>query len=120
MWASTKDARVPDRLAKISTVQEQDHLDSLQIPDRPAKILDFSPRPSNFLPNIKIVYKNNKPGRSQSQMPVLSRDREEDVPECSEREISQIFLGKIWYPGNGIQEHRPLAGMGLWDGQSEI
>ena len=38
----------------------------------------------------------------------LSRDREEDVPECSGREISWIFLGKIWFPGNGIRERRPL------------
>ena len=27
-------------------------------------------------------------------MPVLSRDREEDVPECLGREISKIFLEK--------------------------
>ena len=53
-------------------------------------------------------------------MPTLSRDREEDVPECSQRKISRIFWGKIRYLGNGIQERRPLAGMGLWDGQSEI
>ena len=38
-------------------------------------------------------------GRSQTRMLVLSRDREEDVPKCS---------GKIWFPGNGIRECRPL------------
>ena len=27
-------------------------------------------------------------------MPVLSQDREEDVPECSGQEISRIFWGK--------------------------
>ena len=50
----------------------------------------------------------NKPGRSQSRMPVLSWDRKEDVPKCSGREISQNFLGEIWFPGNGIWERRPL------------
>ena len=30
----------------------------------------------------------------------LSRDQEEDVPECSVREISRIFREKIWYPKN--------------------
>ena len=40
-------------------------------------------------------------------MPVLSRDREEDVPECSGWEISQIF-GKKRFPENGIRERRPL------------
>ena len=54
------------------------------------------------------TFKKNKPGRSQSWMPVLSRDLEEDVPECSGREISQIFLAKIWFPGYGIWERRPL------------
>ena len=34
--------------------------------------------------------------------------REEDVPECSGWEIFQIFPGKIQFPGNGIQERRPL------------
>ena len=47
-------------------------------------------------------------GSSQSQMLVLSRDGEEDVSECSGREISRIFSGKIWFPGNGIWERRPL------------
>ena len=51
----------------------------------------------------------NKTGRSQSRIPVLSRDRKEDVPECMGREISHIFLGKIWFPGNGILERRPLV-----------
>ena len=46
--------------------------------------------------------------RSQSQMLVLSRDREEDVPKCSGREISRNFLGKIRFQGNGIWECRPL------------
>ena len=41
-------------------------------------------------------------------MPELSQDQEEDVPKCSGREISRIFLGKFWFPGNGIREHRPL------------
>ena len=53
----------------------------------------------------------NKPGRSQSRMPVLSRVREEDVPECSGWEISWIFSGKIRYLGNGIRERRPLDGI---------
>ena len=39
-----------------------------------------------------------RPGSSQSRMPVLSRDREEDVPKCSGREISRIFSGKIRFP----------------------
>ena len=42
-------------------------------------------------------------------MPVLSRDREEDVPECSGPGISQIFLGNIRFPRNGIRERRPLV-----------
>ena len=42
-------------------------------------------------------------------MPVLSQDQEKDVPECSGQEISQIFLGKIRFPGNGIRECRPLV-----------
>ena len=42
-------------------------------------------------------------------MPVLSRDREEDVSECSGWEISQIFSGKIRFLGNGIRERRPLT-----------
>ena len=37
-----------------------------------------------------------------------NRDREKVVPERSVREISQIFLGKIRFPGNGIREGRPL------------
>ena len=32
--------------------------------------------------------------RWEDRMPVLSRDREEDVPTCAGREISQFFLGK--------------------------
>ena len=48
-------------------------------------------------------------------MPVLSQDREEDVPECSRLEISMIFGGKIWFLGNGIQEHRPLLERGERD-----
>ena len=50
----------------------------------------------------------NKPGRSQSPMPVLSRDREENVPECSGWEISKNFSGKIRFLGNGIWECSPL------------
>ena len=42
-------------------------------------------------------------------MTVQSQDREKVVPECSGREISRIFSGKIWFAGNGIQERRPLA-----------
>ena len=42
-------------------------------------------------------------------MPVLSRDREEDVPECSGPGISRIFSGNIRFPGNGIRERRPLV-----------
>ena len=34
--------------------------------------------------------------------------RKEDVPKFSGREIFQIFLGKIRFPGNGIPERRPL------------
>ena len=48
-------------------------------------------------------------GRSQLRMPVLSRDREEDVPKSSGLEISRIFSGKIWFLGNGIPERRPLS-----------
>ena len=33
-------------------------------------------------------------GRSQSRMPVLSLDLEEDVPNCLGWEISRKFLGK--------------------------
>ena len=49
---------------------------------------------------------------SQSRMPVLSRDREEDFPELSGQEISRIFLGKIQVPGNGTRERRPLLSGG--------
>ena len=35
--------------------------------------------------------------------------QEEDVPECSRREISQIFPGNIRFSGNTIRERRPLA-----------
>ena len=42
-------------------------------------------------------------------MPVLSRDPEEDVPECSGQEISRIFSVKIRLPGNDIGESRPLT-----------
>ena len=45
---------------------------------------------------------------SQSQMAGLRQDQEEDVSECSGWEISQIFPEKIWFPGNGIRERRPL------------
>ena len=38
-----------------------------------------------------------------------SPEWEEYVPECSRREIFQIFGGKIWFPGNGIRERRPLV-----------
>ena len=31
------------------------------------------------------------------------------VPKCSGRGISQIFLGNIQFPGNGIRERRPLV-----------
>ena len=44
-----------------------------------------------------------------SQMLVLSQNWEEDVPECSGREISQIFFIKFQFPGNGIRECRPLV-----------
>ena len=42
-------------------------------------------------------------------MPVLSRDREEDVPECSGQEISLIFPGNFRFPENAIRERRSLA-----------
>ena len=42
-------------------------------------------------------------GNGQSQMAGQRQDQEEDVPECSGREISRIFLGI------GIQECRPLS-----------
>ena len=42
-------------------------------------------------------------------MPVLSRDREEDVPKCSGQEISQIFQGNFRFPGTAIWERRPLV-----------
>ena len=48
-------------------------------------------------------------GSKQSQMTRQSRDREKVVPECSRREIFRIFLGKIWFPGNGIRERIPLS-----------
>ena len=51
-----------------------------------------------------------RPGNSQSGMPVLSWDREEDVPECSGPGISRIFPGSIRFLGNGIRERRPLTG----------
>ena len=40
---------------------------------------------------------------------LLSRDREEDVPECSGQEIFRIFLGNIRFSGNAIWERRPLS-----------
>ena len=43
-------------------------------------------------------------GSNQHQMTGLSRDREEDVPECSGPEIPRIFSGKIRFPGNAIWE----------------
>ena len=49
-----------------------------------------------------------RPGNSKSRMSVLSWDREDDIPECSVPGISRIFLGNIWFPGNGIRERRPL------------
>ena len=57
---------------------------------------------------LNISRTETRPGSSQSRMPVLSRDPEEDVPKCSGWEISRIFLGKIRFPGNGILERRPL------------
>ena len=58
-----------------------------------------------MFPNLNKTW---KPGSSQFWLPVLSRDREEDVPKCSGQEISRIFSGKICFPGNGIRECRPL------------
>ena len=46
----------------------------------------------------KVSRTKLRPGRSQYRMPVLSRDWEEDVPECSGREISQIFPGNFRSP----------------------
>ena len=51
-------------------------------------------------------------------MPILIRDREEDVPERSGREISPIFLGKIRVSGNGIRERRPLNSTVLNSGEA--
>ena len=42
-------------------------------------------------------------------MPGMSRDWEEDVPECSGCYFSRILLKKIRFPGYDIQECRPLS-----------
>ena len=47
-------------------------------------------------------------GNLPVQMAGLRQEREEDVHECSGRDISQIFQGKFRFPGNGIRERRPL------------
>ena len=50
-----------------------------------------------------------------TRMVGLRQDREEDVPKCSGWEISQIFPGKIRFPGNGIWECRPLMQLHLFN-----
>ena len=58
---------------------------------------------------LNVSRLETRPGSDQSRMPVMIRDREEDVLECSGQEISWIFLGKIRFPGNAFRECRPLA-----------
>ena len=57
---------------------------------------------------LNVSRPKTRPGSNQSRMMGRSRDREKVVPECSGQEISRIFLKKIRFPGNGIQECRPL------------
>ena len=57
---------------------------------------------------LNVSRPKTRPGSNQSRMMGQNRDREKVVPERSVREISQIFLGKIRFPGNGIREGRPL------------
>ena len=49
------------------------------------------------------MFPNLKQDR-EAASPELSRDREEDVPKCSGREISRIFLGNFRFPGDAIRE----------------
>ena len=50
----------------------------------------------------------NKMERSQSRKTGLSRDLEGELPERSRRYFSWFLMEKIWFPGNGIWEPRPL------------
>ena len=56
-----------------------------------------------MFPDLKQAGKKPVPNASTESGPGTY------VPECSGWEISQISWGKIWFPGNGIQERRPLA-----------
>ena len=58
---------------------------------------------------LNVFRPETRQKEDQSRMPVMIRDQEEDVLECSGQEISWIFLGKIRFPGNAFRECRPLA-----------
>ena len=81
------------------------------------KLNNFHSGSVHEFPNVSRP--KTRPGSNQSRMTGLSRDREEDVPKCLGQEISQIFLGKIWFPGNGIWERRPL-GYSSWNTQNSL